>query len=1019
LVLKYGTADQVSALNYFLTTNPNYRVDQIQFSDGVAWGLSDVQLGSIDNDTLVGGAGSGVLMGYAGADELNGNAGNDLLNGGTGADVMTGGVGDDIYVVDDLGDIVTENADGGTDTVQSSIAYTLGTNVENLTLTGTASINGIGNVLDNVLKGNSGVNRLDGGAGADSMAGGLGDDTYVVDNIGDVITELAGEGDDHVELVLAADYTLGANLETAYRSYGTGSWTTTGNAENNTLSGNDGDDTLIGLDGDDWLWGGAGTDTLIGGTGNDSYYVNQAFDVVTEMANEGVDTIYVFGSTAYTLAANVENGYRTFWAGNLTGNELDNSLNGSWGVDILDGGAGADTLYGYGGNDTLIGGAGDDTLIGGPSGTSASMFVSNLVIYARGTPELDVYPTMQVYVDGILIQEFIVDAANYTAYTVDPAKLGLSAGKVDVVFTNDAWRPDIGQDRNLYVQKIEVNGQTMNATDNGVFYDPGSGASAFDGLNLRLGQETLASNGALRFTLGDNDTLDGGSGADQMSGGSGNDTYVVDSVGDVVSELSNEGMDTVRSSISYTLGTNLENLILTGTAAINGIGNASNNLLMGNAGNNNLYGGSGADTLIGNGGNDRLDGEAGNDILQGGQGNDTYVVDSSGDSVGENANQGLDTVESSINYALGANVENLTLTGTAAINGTGNELDNYLKGNSANNVLIGGAGADNLDGSAGADTMVGGMGNDNYVVDNMGDIIVENAGEGTADSVELYLDADYTLGAGIEYVYRYNSGNWTTTGNSADNYLYGGSGNDTLIGLAGNDLLWGGAGADALIGGTGDDRYYVNNAGDLVVEAAGEGVDTVYVFSSAAYTLTDNIENGSRTFWAGDLTGNQLDNSLSGSWGVDMLDGGAGADTLSGFAGNDTLIGGLGNDTYIMGRGYAADTVVESDATAGNTDIAQFLTGVSADQIWFQHVGNNLEASIIGTNDKLVIQDWYTGTANHVEQFKTADGQTLLDSNVINLVNAMASFAPPAAGQTALPTDYQTSLAPVIAANWQ
>ena len=127
-----------------------------------------------------------------------------------------------------------------------------------------------------------------------------------------------------------------------------------------------------------------------------------------------------------------------------------------------------------------------------------------------------------------------------------------------------------------------------------------------------------------------------------------------------------------------------------------------------------------------------------------------------------------------------------------------------------------------------------------------------------------------------------------------------------------------------------------------------------------------------------------------------------------------------GNDTYILGRGYAADTIIENDTTAGNTDIAQFLTGVAADQIWFQKVGNNLETSIIGTADKLVVKDWYLGAANRVEQFKTTDGaKTLIDSNVQNLVNAMASFAPPAAGQTTLPTNYQTNLAPVIAANWQ
>ncbi|MBS4050310.1 MAG: hypothetical protein KGZ69_03840, partial [Methylomonas sp.] len=137
--------------------------------------------------------------------------------------------------------------------------------------------------------------------------------------------------------------------------------------------------------------------------------------------------------------------------------------------------------------------------------------------------------------------------------------------------------------------------------------------------------------------------------------------------------------------------------------------------------------------------------------------------------------------------------------------------------------------------------------------------------------------------------------------------------------------------------------------------------------------------------------------------GNDLLDGGTGA---------DILIGGQGSDTYVLGRGYGTDTVIENDAVAGNVDVGQFLSDISADQIWFQHIGNDLEASIIGTDDRLIVRDWYSGSAYRVEQFKTTDGLTLLDSQVENLVNAMAAFAPPAAGQTSLPPDYQTQLAP-------
>jgi trimeric autotransporter adhesin len=484
--------------------------------------------GTANADTLNGGAGNDSLSGLAGNDNLVGMAGNDSLNGGTGNDTMLGGAGNDTYVVDAVGDVVTELTNEGTDTVQSSATLTLGSNVENLTLTGTSTINGTGNTLDNVLTGNSanntltglaGNDTLDGGLGNDTMAGGAGNDIYIVNVSTDAVTELANEGTDTVQS--SATLTLATNVENLVLT-GTSAINATGNTLANVLTGNSAANTLDGS---------TGADTMAGGAGNDTYVVDNAADVVTELAGEGTDLVQ--SSVTYTLAANVENLTLTgTTAINGTGNTLDNLLTGN------------------SANNTLTGAAG-------------------------------------------------------------------------------------------------------------------------------------------------NDTLDGGTGNDSMLGGMGNDIYVVNIATDVVTELANEGIDTVQSSVTLTLGNNVENLTLTGTSTLSATGNTLDNVLTGNSANN---------TLTGAAGNDTLDGGLGNDTMVGGAGNDIYVVNVSTDVVTEAANEGTDTVLSAVTLTLGTNLENLTLTGTTALNGTGNTLNNVLLGNTGANVLAGAAGDDTYDGAAGNDT---------------------------------------------------------------------------------------------------------------------------------------------------------------------------------------------------------------------------------------------------------------------------------------------------------------------------
>ncbi|MFN9176505.1 MAG: beta strand repeat-containing protein, partial [Synechocystis sp.] len=334
-----------------------------------------------------------------------------------------------------------------------------------------------------------------------------------------------------------------------------------------------------------------------------------------------------------------------------------------------------------------------------------------------------------------------------------------------------------------------------------------------------------------------------------------------------------------QSSVTFSIATltNIENLTLTGTTAINGTGNVGNNILTGNSANNVLDGGAGIDTL------------------KGGAGNDIYQVDTTTDVITENANEGTDTVQSSVTFSLAAlaNVESLTLTGTTAINGTGNTANNTLTGNTGNNTLIGLEGNDTIDGKAGVDTMIGGLGNDTYTVDNIGDGVTENLNEGT-DAVTANLN--YTLGANLENLTLSGTTNLNGTGNALNNTLTGNAGANILTGLAGNDIIDGKVGADTMIGGLGNDTYTVDNIGDVVTENLNEGTDTVK--ASINYTLGANLENltlNGTTNLNG--TGNALNNTLTGNTGNNILNGGVGADTLAGQGGVDTFVFRFGEST--------------------------------------------------------------------------------------------------------------------------
>lgn len=358
-----------------------------------------------------------------------------------------------------------------------------------------------------------------------------------------------------------------------------------GTSDADLLNGLNGNDLLVADAGNDILDGGSGVDTMRGGSGDDFYLVDNSADLAIENANEGVDT--VSASANFTLGANVEN--LAMRAGTIgTGNDLNNrieipsaTLTSAPSVNFS-GLGGDDTLISGVGNDTLDGGAGNDTMNGG-SGN-------------------DLY---RVDSAGDVVQE----AVNGGIDTVNSAISHTLAANVENL--------------NLTGGNINGTGNELNNTILGSLFN-----------NTLQG---LAGNDSLDGGLGA-DILDGGTGADQMSGGFGNDTFIVEDAGDIVSETTANvlgGIDLVRSSINFTLGSNVENLTLEGTAA-NGTGNELNNTITGNnagnvleglAGNDVLLGQAGADVLRGGVGNDLLDGGRGNDAMTGGSGADSFIFD--------------------------------------------------------------------------------------------------------------------------------------------------------------------------------------------------------------------------------------------------------------------------------------------------------------------------------------------------------------------------------------------------------
>lgn len=612
------------------------------------------------------------------------------------------------------------------------------------------------------------------------------------------------------------------------------------------VEGSQSADTLTGNDLANRLFGLGGRDTIRGGGGDDFIAGGAEGDILD--GGPGTDWLSYEGSTA---AVEVSLRDSTATGGSATGDVISNfeAVLGSSHDDAIEGSSGSDNLDGADGEDALFGLQGDDFLRGGAGDD-----------FLDGGAGAD-------FISGGGGFDTVSYAGSAAAVTIDLAAGIFQGGDAagDLLF-------DIGA----------VIGSRLNDRLSAAFFgsrlDGGAGADILTG---RSG----------------NDVLIGGFGNDTLNGDSGNDTL-----------LGGDGDDTIDAG-------------------------AGSDTLTGGAGADVLQGRAGNDFLSGDDGNDMLLGGTGSDVMAGGAGDDTYNVDTIGDIIQENVGGGFDVVRSRGSYTLtlGAEVEQLTtlaIGGTTAINLTGNELANEVIGNAGNNILRGGGGNDTLRGAGGDDRLIGGTGNDTYYVDSQSDIVQEGAGEGTDDRVQSVVT--YTLAAGVQVERLSTTDDAGTTaigltgnelanaitGNAGTNVLDGSGGNDVLSGLAGADTLIGGGGDDTLdggigidshAGGTGNDTYLVETAGDVIVEAVGEGNDRV--LASVNYTLAAGVEVEQLATTNADgsvaiaLTGNEFGNIITGNAGASALSGNSGDDTLNGGGGNDTLRGGIGNDTLIGGAG--------------------------------------------------------------------------------------------------------------------
>ncbi|WP_343742762.1 beta strand repeat-containing protein [Herbaspirillum huttiense] len=978
----------------------------------ILWGTGNSAL------TLTGNSTGDQIIGNGAADTLIGGGGNDTIADSGGAAQMIGGGGNDTFVVSNTASVVQETANSGIATIKTSVSYSLPDNVQNLIGTGNAALILRGGAQDGTtITANDANDTLIAGNGVSSLIGGAGSDTFVVNNVNDVVHAQAG-GINTVQT--SVNYTAGVHVQNLVGT-GAADLILTGNGAGDTVQANAGNDTLIAATGTDRFIGGSGNDTYQLGDGNESVLLGTGGSIVTGGRANAVVNGRARGVANITLG----DGQVQI---DLSQNNQANVISLGDGADSVSAGNGNNTISVGNGRDLITTGDGNN-LVNAGNGNDAITVGNgnNRIAIGSGTNQVTVGTGTDVVTnwngnDTLLLEQ------NVPADTVNFANLGndiqinesLNNGSVRVVGASATPSSALGQ----YV--LGNGNDTVSLDASSYHIRAGNGNDVITGLDasetLSLGngnsQVTLG-NGSNQVTVGNgNNTLSFGNGGNSIVNGAGNNlirfgagsnsltnnggfdqvTFDAGSNGGIVN-YTVSGQDVIVGSPSWANGGSVRVI----NAQSSGAGttefvfdNSSYDVGFGTA-NAGFKAGNGNNTVMGADGNDLVDLGNGVNYVQLGNGNDKVTT-------------------SDLSY-----VTNTIMLGNGNDQVQIGDGNNYVSVGSGINTLTGGDGNNDFALGAGRNQLNLGNGNNSVVLDQGLDQLTLGNGNNTVKGNES---------AGISKTVVAGNGNDQIFLGQGDDTLSLGSGSLTVTLGDGRDSIHAhdiatstssitvGNGADTITLGDGADNIYLGNGNDQV--SAGNGNDQVYGGSGNSQV---SLGNGNSTVSLGD--GN---NKISLGDGNNVVDLGNGNNVLSVGNGNNTinLNGNAGSDILILGNG--ADTVSSSGSTqdyqlgsgqyvinnwSGQDNIT--LTTANASQLWFQQQNGDLDITVLGSNESVKLTNWFYGSA--ASSITTADGATIDDATVANLVQAMAAFSPPSPGQTSYTAAEQSAIEPLLASS--